>query len=127
MGGVGGCGRKGNRILGGNSKSFMGKGKEEIADWTLGVSSYFYCPKSPFLALSGLLGSSKKCSLYHSSPKEMSRSLSRSGGKTCCLKKSTALFLQPQRSVGSHPPLVPNSHLSHATLTKIIWMYMRVC
>lgn len=62
-------GREGRGILGGNSKSFMGKGGEEIADWTLRVSNYFYSPHSPsFLAQSGLLGSSKKCSPCHSSP-----------------------------------------------------------
>lgn len=76
-------GREGKRILGGNSKGFRGKGGEEIADWTLRVSNYFYCPKSPFLAQSGLLGSSKKYSPCHSSPKEMSRSLSCCGVKTC--------------------------------------------
>lgn len=62
-----GVGKRG--ILGRNSKSFTGKGGEEIADWTLRVSNYFYCPHSPsFLAQSGLLGSSKKCSPCHSSP-----------------------------------------------------------
>lgn len=40
-------GEWGRGILGGNSKSFMGEGGEEIADWTLRVSNYFYCPHSP--------------------------------------------------------------------------------
>lgn len=61
---MGGQGERERGIfLGGNSKGFMGEGGEEIADWTLRVSNYFYCPYSPsFLAQSGLLGNSKKCS-----------------------------------------------------------------
>lgn len=67
-------GRVGEGFLGGNSKSFMGKGGEEIASWTLRVSNYFYCPHSPsFSVQSGVLGSSKKHSRCHSFPKEMSR------------------------------------------------------
>lgn len=40
----GGGGERREGFLGGNSKSFMGKGSEEIAGWTLRVSNYFYCP-----------------------------------------------------------------------------------
>lgn len=49
------------RILGRNSKSFMGKGGKEIAAWTLMVSNYFYCPHSPSRSVqSGLLEVVKK-------------------------------------------------------------------
>lgn len=72
--GGGGWRREARSILGGNSKSFMGKGREEIAGWTLRVLNYFYCPYSPsFLTQSGVLGSSKKRPSRHPSPKEMSR------------------------------------------------------
>lgn len=77
----GGWGRVGDRFLGGNSKSFMSKGGEEIAGWTLRVSNYFYCPYSPsFSVQSGPLGSSKKCSPCHSFPKEMIRQVRTNNG-----------------------------------------------
>lgn len=63
----------------------MGKAEEEIADRTLSVSNYFYCPKSPFLLQSGLLGSCKKSSPSHSSPGDLSRPLSCCGAKACCI------------------------------------------
>lgn len=40
----------GERILVGNSKSFMGKGREEIADWTLGGVKLFLLPQISFLS-----------------------------------------------------------------------------
>lgn len=59
---------RGEGSFGGHSKSFMGKGEEEIAHRTLSVSNYFYCPKSPFLVQSGLLRSCKTSSPSYSSP-----------------------------------------------------------
>lgn len=78
----------------------MGKGEEEIADRTLSVSNYFYCPKSPFLVQSGLLGSCKKSSPSHSSPRDISRSLSCCGAKARCIQVSSIhLWCDQQRNL----------------------------
>lgn len=85
------------------SKSFMGKGEEEIADRTLSVSNYFYCPKSPFLVQSGLLGSCKKSSPSHSFPRDVSRSLSCCGAKACCTQVSSIHLRCDQQRNLPHP------------------------
>lgn len=105
---------RGGGSFGGRSKSFMGRGEEEIADRTLSVSNYFYCPKSPFLVQSGLLGSCKKSSPSHSSPRDISRTLSCCGAKARCIQvNSIHLRCNQQRNL-LHPHtyhwLSPNNY-----------------
>lgn len=100
-------------VLGGYSKSFMGKGEEEIADRALSVSNYFYCLKSPFFVQSGLLGSCKKLFSSHSSPRDLSRSLSGCRAKACCIQVRSIQrgcdqqgSLTPTPTAASVPPTV---------------------
>lgn len=81
----------------------MGKGEGEIADRTLSVSNYFYCPKSPFLVQSGLLGSCKKLSPSHSSPRDASRALSCFGAKACCFQVSSVHLRCESSVILFHP------------------------
>lgn len=91
------------REFGGHSKSFMGKGEEEIAARTLRVSNYFYCPKSPFLDQSELLGSCKKSFPSQSSPRDISRSLLCCGPKACRIQVSSLHLQNDQQPNLLHP------------------------